>query len=101
MTVRVAVELWVQTVDPHGWDAALWDTDVWETATDWVDVSCDWQGTTIIGGRTGPLDRFRAAHAVIRLDNRDGEFNAWSDMTPWAPPGSTSPVIPAATCSPG
>jgi hypothetical protein len=88
VTVRVALELWVQTVDPHGWDAALWDVDVWEQATEWVDVSCDWQGTTIIGGRNGPLDRFRAARAVIRLDNRSGDFNAWSDVTPWAPPGS-------------
>ena len=88
MTVRAAVELWVQTVDPHGWDAAVWDTDLWEQATEWVDVSCDWQGATIAGGRTGPLDRFRAAHSVVRLDNRSGDYNSWSDMTPWAPPGS-------------
>ena len=88
MTTRVAVELWVQTIDPHGWDFALWDTDVWETATEWVDVSCDWQGATIIGGRAGPMDRFRAAHAVIRLDNRAGVYNSWSDVTPWSPPGS-------------
>jgi hypothetical protein len=88
VTTRIALELWVQTVDPHGWDFALWDADVWETAIEWVDVSCDWQGTTITGGRAGPLDRFRAARAVIRLDNRSGDFNAWSDVTPWAPPGS-------------
>jgi hypothetical protein len=88
MTTRVAVELWVQTVDPHGWDAALWDADLWETATEWVDVSCDCQGAVVIGGRSGPLDRYRAAHATIRLDNRTGQFNAWSDVTPWAPPGT-------------
>jgi hypothetical protein len=88
VTTRIALELFVQTVDPHGWDGALWDTDVWETALDWVDVSCDWQGTTIIGGRNGPMDRYRAAHAVIRLDNRAGVYNSWSDYTPFAPPGS-------------
>jgi hypothetical protein len=88
VTVRVALELWVQTVDPHGWDMGRWDTDLWEQATEWVDVSCDWQGTTIVGGRAGPLDRYRAARAVIRLDNRSGDYNAWSDVTPWAPPGS-------------
>jgi hypothetical protein len=88
VTVRAATELWVQTVDPHGWDAAVWDTDVWETAVEWVDVSCDWQGSTVVAGRNGPLDRYRAAHATIRLDNRTGDYNSWSDATPWAPPGS-------------
>jgi hypothetical protein len=88
VTVRAVVEVWVQTVDPHGWDYGVWDADVWETAPTWVDVSCDWQGATIIGGRNGPLDRYRAAHAVIRLDNRAGVYNAWSDATPWAPAGS-------------
>lgn len=88
MTVRAALELWVQTVDAHGWDAGLWDVDPWEVATTWADVSCDWRGAAIAGGRTGPMDRFRSAHAVLRLDNREGKYNSWSEATPWAGPGS-------------
>lgn len=88
MTIRAALELWVQTIDAAGWDAGEWDRDPWEVATTWTDVSCDWRGAAIAGGRTGPMDRFRSAHAVMRLDNREGKYNAWSDATPWAGPGS-------------
>jgi hypothetical protein len=88
MSVRLAVELAVQTVDPYGWDAGEWDVADWATPVGFVDVSCDAQGAYIIGGRNGPMDRFRAALATIRLDNRAGHYNSWSDATPWAPPGS-------------
>jgi hypothetical protein len=88
MSVRLAVELKVETVDPYGWDGGEWDVDAWSGLSGWVDVSCDAQGAHVVGGRNGPLDRFRSAVAVVRLDNRSGDFNAWSDVTPWAPPGS-------------
>ena len=88
MTVRAVVELVASTVDPHGWDAGLWDVDVWSAGPVVTDISCDWQGATIAGGRNGPLDRFRSAHTDLRLDNRAGVYNSWSDLTPWAPPGT-------------
>lgn len=87
MTTRIVVELAVALADPHGWDYGLWDTDGWQAAQVWADVSCDFQGVTLTDGRSSPLDRYRPATGKLRLDNRTGKFDAWSELTPWAPPG--------------
>lgn len=87
MTTRLAVELLVPINDPAGWDAGLWDTATWGQAATYTDVSCDVQGLAVAGGRSGPTDRFRAAGATIRVDNRAGKYNAWSDASGWALPG--------------
>lgn len=89
MTVRAVVELRVPNVDlVNGWDRALWDRGQWQAAQEWSDVSCDFQGATLAGGRSGPLDRYRSQTGTIRLDNRSGKFDAWSELTPWAPPNN-------------
>jgi hypothetical protein len=88
MTVRLVVELAVQKVSARGWDFAQWDTDTWSVAADWTDVTCDVEGVSIAGGRNGPTDRFRSAASIVRLDNRSGVYNSWSDASPFAPPGT-------------
>lgn len=88
MTVRLVVEIAAQTVTATGWDGGLWDTATWSAPAEWADVSCDVEGITVAGGRTGPTDRFRSAASSVRLDNRTGKYNSWSDATPWAPPGT-------------
>lgn len=87
MTVRIVVELAISDVDPQGWDLGQWDTAPWQAAYQWHDVSCDCQGFTYSAGRSGPLDRYRSATGTLQLDNRSGVYDAWSELTPWAPPG--------------